>query len=29
MNAEAARAFLAEGRAGELLTGLPVGDDAP
>jgi diguanylate cyclase (GGDEF)-like protein/PAS domain S-box-containing protein len=29
MNAEAARAFLAEGRAGELLTGLPAGDDAP
>ncbi|MCW2995723.1 MAG: diguanylate cyclase [Conexibacter sp.] len=29
MNAEAARQFLAEGRAGELLTGLPVGDDAP
>jgi diguanylate cyclase (GGDEF)-like protein/PAS domain S-box-containing protein len=29
MNAESARAFLAEGRAGELLTGLPVGDDAP
>jgi diguanylate cyclase (GGDEF)-like protein/PAS domain S-box-containing protein len=29
MNAEAARAFLAEGRAGELLTGLPTGDNAP
>ncbi|MCW2986927.1 MAG: hypothetical protein JWR63_4497 [Conexibacter sp.] len=29
MNAEAARIFLAEGRAGELLTGLPSGDDAP
>jgi EAL domain-containing protein (putative c-di-GMP-specific phosphodiesterase class I) len=29
MNAESARAFLAEGRAGELLTGLPTGDDAP